>query len=212
MPTWKNLRNGGLPTPASSINLLNVKFHWVSIQYSSVSYKKAKDPGDGGDRQLFKAFPGGTVGMLTSGKEWALTAWDLLGRGSWSRCWDGEIGSLGKERRPERQAFLVDKCSNFADEWRGPNREVYRLRRNRFSKCVIAMQIYSPLLSAELFTILMTIFPKLTEIYLSFAVPVICFPATSSEISSSWAHNMLSVTQHLTLINVIHSKNRLKKF
>lgn len=107
MPTWKNLRNGGLPTPASSINLLNVKVHWVSIQYSSVSYKKAKDPGDGGDRQLFKAFPGGTVGTLTSGKEWALTAWDLLGRGSWSRCWDADMAAWGKKEGLRGRAFWL---------------------------------------------------------------------------------------------------------
>lgn len=66
---------------------------------------------------------------------------------------------LGKERRPEGRILLVDKCNNAAEE----RRVSHCLQRNGFSKCVTAMQIDSALLSAELLTIIITIFPKLTD-------------------------------------------------
>lgn len=63
----------------------------------------------------------------------------LAGEGFLEQALGWGNGGLGKERRPEAQASLADTCTNAAEEWRGPKKDVsYCLQRNGFSECVIA--------------------------------------------------------------------------
>lgn len=55
---------------AVSPNLTHQPFQSeIPIEYSGASYKKARDPGDGGDSEFFKTGAVRIVGTPTSGKE-----------------------------------------------------------------------------------------------------------------------------------------------